>query len=162
MSAATRPPHRSPEAQIALENAFADMFANVPLHQLLGMQVVAQSPGKSQIRVDMQPGLLGNTLHQRLHGGVTATMLDAAGGFAICTAIAEKYSDEDFEQLGHRLARIGTIDLRIDYLHQAQGPCFIATGNVLRLGGRIASTQMTLTNHTGQLVATGAGAYVVS
>ena len=39
---------------------------------------------------------------------------------------------------------------------------FVATGRILRLGGRIASTQMTLENDAGELIATGAAAYIVS
>ena len=160
---ATPPPvHRSAAAQAALEKALTDGFAAVPFHHLLGLEVIRQTPNSSQIRVKMRPDLMGNVLHRRLHGGVTATILDAAGGFSICVAMAEKFCDEDMEQLSHRFARIGTIDMRIDYLHQAQGATFIATGTVLRLGGRIASTHMSLANEQGDIVATGAAAYIVS
>ena len=61
-----------------------------------------------------------------------------------------------------RFGRIGTIDLRTDYLSQGIGKKFTATGRVTRLGGRIASVQMTLENETGQLIATGCASYVVS
>gem|GEM_PF-6851848 len=56
---------------------------------------------------------------------------------------------------------IGTIDLRVDYLQQGQGHSFSAKAHVMRLGGRIASTQMTLENEAGNLIATGSAAYAV-
>lgn len=160
---ATPPPlHRSAEQQAILEEALASSFARIPFHQLLGFEVVKQTPEYSQVLVRMRPDLIGNATHSRLHGGVTATLLDATGGFAICVAMAEKFCDEDFEQLGHRYARIGTIDLRVDYLRQAQGQSFLATGKILRLGGRIGSTQMTIENEAGELVSIGTAAYIVS
>jgi acyl-coenzyme A thioesterase PaaI-like protein len=42
------------------------------------------------------------------------------------------------------------------------GSSFIATATISRLGGRVGSTQMALHNDQGLLIATGAGAYVVS
>ncbi|MBX3634092.1 MAG: thioesterase family protein, partial [Rubrivivax sp.] len=65
-------------------------------------------------------------------------------------------------QVMHRFSRMGTIDLRIDFLRQGLGRHFVASAQVLRLGGRIGSTQMRLANDEGVLIATGAAAYVVS
>jgi acyl-coenzyme A thioesterase PaaI-like protein len=61
-----------------------------------------------------------------------------------------------------RFARMGTIDLRIDYLRQGIGRHFDAFAEVTRLGGRMGSVQMRLVNDEGLLIATGAGAYIVS
>jgi len=61
-----------------------------------------------------------------------------------------------------RLGRIGTIDLRVDYLHQGIGRSFHASAKVMRLGGRIASVRMELLNDANLLIATGTAAYVVS
>jgi uncharacterized protein (TIGR00369 family) len=57
---------------------------------------------------------------------------------------------------------IGTIDLRVDYLRQGRGQYFIATGRVVRLGGRVAVVHMDLVNDTAKQIATGSGAYIVS
>jgi uncharacterized protein (TIGR00369 family) len=97
-----------------------------------------------------------------LHGGVISATLDATGGNAVLLAIAEKHADETADQVMHRFARIGTIDLRIDYLRPGLGTHFIASAEVTRLGGRVASVQMRLENDTGLLIATGAAAYIVS
>ena len=47
-------------------------------------------------------------------------------------------------------------------MQQGIGKKFTATGRVNRLGGRIASVQMTLENETGLLIATGGASYVIS
>jgi uncharacterized protein (TIGR00369 family) len=57
---------------------------------------------------------------------------------------------------------MSTIDLRIDYLRPGVGTSFVATAAVTRLGGRIGSTQMRLTNDQGIVIATGSAAYVIS
>jgi len=57
--------------------------------------------------------------------------------------------------------KMGTIDLRIDYLHPGRGKYFIATGKVARLGSRVAVTHMTLENDEGEQIATGSAAHMI-
>ena len=61
-----------------------------------------------------------------------------------------------------KLSKLGTIDLRIDYLRQGIGDFFTAHAEVLRLGSRVASTRMEFRGADGTLIATGAAAYIVS
>ncbi len=131
-------------------------------NELLGFKVESLDPTAPRISFAMRQELIGHFQHGRLHGGVIATVLDTVGGLAATVAIAEKFNGESTEQVSHRFGRIGTIDLRTDYLHQGIGRKFTATGRVSRLGGRIASVQMTLENETGQLIATGCASYVIS
>jgi uncharacterized protein (TIGR00369 family) len=65
-------------------------------------------------------------------------------------------------QVMQRFSKMGTIDLRVDFLRQGLGRQFTAHAEVTRLGGRIGSTQMRLLNDEGTLIATGAAAYVVA
>ena len=58
-------------------------------------------------------------------------------------------------------AKPATIDLLIDYLRPGRGNFFIATGRVVRLGGRVAVAHMELVNDTGDQIATGSAAYIV-
>lgn len=153
---------RSAEAQKAIETAICASFEEMAFHAHLGFKVKKLSPNEVQIELAMLPALIGTALHQRLHGGVIASVLDAAGGFAICNAVVEKFCDETIEQLGARFLRVGTIDMRVDFLRQGVGKRFIAAGKVIRLGGRIATTQMALTNDHGELIASGTASYVVS
>jgi len=62
----------------------------------------------------------------------------------------------------HRLTRIGTIDMRVDYLRPGMGRHFVGNCEITRLGGRVGSTQMRLHNDDGLLVATAAASYIVS
>jgi uncharacterized protein (TIGR00369 family) len=163
MNATTTHPRRSSAEQERLETALRDVFEHkLCFNELLGFKVESLDPEAPQISFAMRPDLIGHYLHGRLHGGVIATVLDTVGGLAATVAIAEKFNSESTEQVAHRFGRIGTIDLRTDFLHQGIGKKFTATGRVTRLGGRIASVQMTLENETGVLIATGAAAYVVS
>ncbi|MFN4326076.1 MAG: thioesterase family protein [Azonexus sp.] len=157
------PPRRSAAEQARLEASLRDVFEHkLCFNELLGFRVESLDPLAPQISFAMRKELIGHFLHGRLHGGVIATVLDTVGGLAVTVAIAEKFNNETTEQVAHRFGRIGTIDLRTDFLSQGIGKKFTATGRVIRLGGRIASTQMTLENEAGVLIATGGGAYVVS
>ena len=89
-------------------------------------------------------------------------MLDATAGFALMCALADKHRDEPAEQIVQRFLRLGTIDLRVDYLRQGIGERFHASARITRLGGRIGSAQMTLVNEAGALIATAAASYVIS
>jgi uncharacterized protein (TIGR00369 family) len=70
--------------------------------------------------------------------------------------------DEAPEARLHRFAKLGTIDLRVDYLRQAIGPVFHARAEVLRLGSRVASTRMEFLDAQQRLLSTGSAAYIVS
>ena len=163
MTATANLPRRSADEQARLESMLRDMFEHrICFNEVLGFHVESLDPGAAVISFAMRPDLVGHYLHGRLHGGVISTALDTVGGFVVTVAIGEKYASESAAQVAHRFGRVGTIDLRIDYLHQGIGKKFTATGRITRLGGRIASVQMTLENETGLLMATGAGSYIVS
>lgn len=154
---------RSLAEQSRLDALFHQIFEqSIAFHQVLGFQLASLDPAAPALSFSMRPDLIGHFTHGRLHGGVIATALDAAAGLAVIVGIAEKFAHETADQVAHRFGRVGTIDLRTDYLHQGIGKTFTATGRLTRLGGRIASVQMTLTNETGQLIATGSASYVIS
>lgn len=155
-------PRRSAEEQARLDAALTDLFERrITFNQVLGLRVTQLAP-QVQLAFEMRPELVGHYLYGRLHGGVISATLDATGGFALMVAIGEKHFDETSEQVMHRFARMGTIDLRIDYLRQGLGQRFVASAEVTRLGGRVGSTLMRLVNEQGTLIATGAAAYMIS
>ena len=124
----------------------------ISFNQVLGLKVESMVPGDVRMRLDMRPELIGHYSYGRLHGGVISATLDAMGGFALMVAIGEKHADESMQQVLHRFAKMGTIDLRVDYLRPGIGTHFIASAEVTRLGGRIGSTQMRLVNDQGVLL----------
>jgi uncharacterized protein (TIGR00369 family) len=163
MNAPAAPPRRHPEEQCRLDAALVDLFQRrVSFNQALRLEVTSIAAPSPRIRFAMRPELVGHYLYGRLHGGVISATLDVMGGLALMVALGEKHADENTEQVLHRFARMGTIDLRVDYLRPGIGEFFVASAEVTRLGGRIGATQMRLENDAGTLIATAAAAYVIS
>ena len=61
-----------------------------------------------------------------------------------------------------RFARLGTIDLRVDYLRAAIGPHFTQRAQVLRLGSRVATVRMEFLSAKDELLSVGTASYIVS
>ena len=113
-------------------------------------------------RLDMKPDLVGHFAYNRLHGGVISAALDAIGGSACMAALGSRYIDESVNQRLAHFMKMGTIDLRVDYLRPSIGERFVLRAEVLRLGSRVGSTRMEFMAEDGKLLATGNGAYMVS
>jgi uncharacterized protein (TIGR00369 family) len=146
-----------------LEAALVELFEHrITFNQVLGLKIDAARSGDVRARVAMRPELVGHYSHGRLHGGVTAAVLDALGGLALMVAITERFPSDNTLQVMQRFSKMGTIDLRVDFLRQGLGAHFIASAEVTRLGSRIGNTQMRLLNDHGSLIATGSAAYVIA
>jgi uncharacterized protein (TIGR00369 family) len=130
----------------------------IPFNRVLGLRIDSLDPEAPRLRFDMRPELVGNPVRQILHGGVISATLDVVGGLAI--ALASLAGKAEATPARH-FPNIGTIDLRIDYLRPGRGKYFVATGRVVRLGGRVAVVHMELVNDTGEQIATGSAAYIV-
>lgn len=134
----------------------------IRFNQLLGLHIDTLEADRVSAHIAMRPELLGHFTHQRLHGGVISATLDAIGGLAVMAAIGARHMDEPVDARLARFGKLGTIDLRIDYLRPATGPQFAIYATVLRLGSRVASTRMEFLDSQGKLLSTGAAAYIVS
>lgn len=135
----------------------------ITFNQVLGLKVVSVEPLKSRAQILMRPELVGHYAYQRVHGGVISAGLDAMAGFAVMAAIGAHHREEAPAQRLARFAKLGTIDLRVDYLRPGIGSHFTLQAEVLRLGSRVASTRMEFLGPDGTtLVATGAATYIVS
>lgn len=141
------------EAEIG--RAFEQM---IPFNRVLGLKVDSLDLKAPRLRFDMRPELVGNPVRQILHGGVISATLDVVGGLAIALA---SLADKAEATPPRHLPNIGTIDLRVDYLRPGRGRYFVATGRVVRLGGRVAVVHMELVNDTGEQIATGSAAHIV-
>jgi uncharacterized protein (TIGR00369 family) len=157
------PPAPAIEFEPEFMAALIQMFdQSIPFNQVLGLKITSLKPERVVGRIAMKPELIGNFSHQRLHGGVISAGLDSMAGLAVMAAIGARHMDEPPAQRLQRFAKLGTIDLRIDYLRPATGPGFELQAEVMRLGSRVASTRMEFLGADGTLLATGAGAYIVS
>ena len=134
----------------------------IPFNRALGLKITRLQPEHVAARIDMKPDLVGHFAHNRLHGGVISAGLDAIGGLAVMAAIGGRHMAETAAQRLQRFGKLGTIDLRIDYLRPGIGAQFELRAQVLRLGSRVASTRMEFLGADGKLLASGAAAYIVS
>ena len=134
----------------------------IVFNQVLGLKITSLLPTQVRARIDMKPELIGHYAHHRLHGGVISAGLDAMGGLAVMAAIGARHMDETPAQRLHRFGKLGTIDLRVDYLRPGIGEYFELRAEVMRLGSRVASTRMEFLGADGKLLSTGTAAYIVS
>jgi uncharacterized protein (TIGR00369 family) len=77
------------------------------------------------------------------------------------TSILEKMQGQSLEDIAQRITKIGTIDLRVDYLRPGRGDSFRATSTIMRAGNKVAVTRMELHNHKDLLIAVGTGTYII-
>lgn len=148
-----------PEFVAGLKSIFED---KIVFNRVLGLKIVELSPERVSARIDMRPELVGHFSYNRIHGGVISAGLDAMGGLAVMVAIGARHMDEPPGQRLHRFAKLGTIDLRVDYLRPGIGEYFELSAEVMRLGSRVASTRMEFRAADGKLLSCGSGAYMVS
>ena len=73
---------------------------------------------------------IGDPNRPALHGGLLSTIADAAGGLAV------------FSRLPDLSDRASTVDLRVDYLRPGLLEDLYCDAEVLRLGNRVAVTEM--------------------
>ncbi|ABC27716.1 uncharacterized protein, possibly involved in aromatic compounds catabolism [Hahella chejuensis KCTC 2396] len=145
-----------------IETITAYFNEHIPFNRLVGIKVREVSKEKVVLGLEMKPELVGNTFQNILHGGVTATLLDVAGGLVATISIIERLTEIDPKEVQRKLRRLGTIDMRVDYLRPGRGAFFVASASVIRHGQSIAVTRMELINDREQTIALGTATYTVS
>jgi len=135
----------------------------VPFNQVLGIRITEFNHQLAEIRFAWQPQLVGNPIKQILHGGVTASALDFAGGVVCAASIIERLELDKLsaEAIHESLAKMGTIDLRTDFLRPGRGKEFITTAKIIRSGNKVAVARMEMHNELGDHIAFGTGTYMV-
>jgi uncharacterized protein (TIGR00369 family) len=134
----------------------------IVFNRTLGLKITSIEAHQVCARIDMRNELVGHYSYNRIHGGVISAGLDAMGGLAVMAAIGVRHRSESIEARLQRFAKLGTIDLRVDYLRPGIGQHFGLRAEVMRLGSRVASTRMEFLAADGKLLSTGSAAYIVS
>lgn len=117
-----------------------------PLQTHLGIEMTAWSDGAATVELPIQP-FLGN--RQGLpHGGIHATLLDTAMGYAGCHT-----GDPGRKQ------NALTLSLTVNYVGQAKGTRLIASGHKTGGGAKTYFAEGRLTDDQGTLVATATGVF---
>ncbi len=161
------PHHITPPADVQFEDEFITGVKKIfeemiVFNRMLGLKISEVTPTRVKGRIDMRNELVGHYAYNRIHGGVISASLDALGGLAVMAAIGARHMNESPTQRLQRFAKLGTIDLRIDYLRPGIGEWFELRAEVMRLGSRVATTRMEFLGADGKLLSTGSAAYIVS
>lgn len=140
-----------------------DIFERkIVFNEFLRFAVTSVRYDRVTARMFHRPEFVGHFSYNRLHGGVICAGLDNMGGLAVMAAIGARHMGEPPERRLSRFLKLGTIDIRIDFLRQATGSHFDLMGEVVRLGSRLATSRMECRSAGGELVATGCASFVVS
>jgi uncharacterized protein (TIGR00369 family) len=133
----------------------------MPFNRLLDIRIPTLTLTDIQVRIDMRQELIGNFIREILHGGVISSVLDLTGGLVASMELLKHMEGLEMEEIGKRMAKVGTIDLRVDFLRPGKGAYFLATGTILRKGSKVAVVRSELCNDQKVLIAAGTGTYLV-
>ena len=139
-----------------------DVFdQQLPFNRFLGLNVHRDNFEKATITLNWQDNLMGNPYQKILHGGVTAAILDTVGGLMAMLYVAKDLDNLTAPEFHHRVGRIGTIDMRVDYLRPGKGEQFTATAEMIRKGNKVAVCRMELHNEQQTHIAFGTATYML-
>ncbi len=116
------------------------------LGDALGMVTEAREPGKSRMRLDVDPKW--HNPNGVLHGGVIYTMVDYSMG----AAVQPNLPDGEF---------CSTIEAKINYLASVREGTLTVETEVVKQGRNIAFTESKVRDDNGRLVATGSGSMFI-
>ncbi len=112
-------------------------LAASPFSAHLGLQVVEWSPGRAVVSLEITDSLKNR--RGDAHGGVTATLLDAALGIA-CQSHSNEWKSE------------GTVTLNVQFIEPARGT-LRAEARLLRAGRTVAFVEGEVRDQSGTIVA---------
>jgi len=123
----------------------------IPFNKFLGVQVLGMEPGRVELQIPWRDELIGDPVRGAIHGGVISTLADTAAGLAVWGA------------LENPVARVSTIDLRVDYLRPGRAEALIAEAVAVRVGRSVGVADVRLFHPSarGDTVATGKGVYAI-
>lgn len=117
-------------------SAHADLIEffeqQIAFNKALGMKVASLEDGACRLVVPYDPQLIGDPFRPALHGGVLSALADAAGGLAV------------FSRVDYPRRRVSTVDLRVDYLRPGRAEALHCDAHVVRVGNKVAVTNMVL------------------
>ncbi len=121
-----------------------------PFNNWLKLGIESLGDGSARLVLPWSDLLIGDPIAKRIHGGILAALIDAAGG-ASCMSLLSK------------LDSISTIDLQINYLEPGYESEFYCDAKALRVGKRVGTARMEVYSRLDPkhptLVAVGTGVY---
>lgn len=116
-----------------------------PFHRWLRLKAIMVTREQIEIALPWREEFVANTAIEATHGGVLAALIDLTGLYAIRAAGGIVNA---------------TADLRVDYHRPATRGTIHARGTVVKLGRRISTADVRVTDGSQVLVASGRGAYL--
>jgi uncharacterized protein (TIGR00369 family) len=117
-----------------------------PFHQLLGIRLVRIHKDGVTIDCRLRPELLNAS--GVLHGGVTATLADAAVGMAITQRVG-------------RAGAATTVEMKLNYLRPVRGRRVTARARLLRMGSTLCIGRVDMFDDAKELVSTALVTYML-
>ena len=121
-------------------SAIFNQVNTCPYFELLSMKISELEMGRSHLEVDVQEKHLQP--YGIVHGGVYASLVDAAGFWAA-------YTQQEGSQ------GLTTVEMKLNYLAPAQSGRFLATGKCIKCGSRICLSEASVVDGQGKLLAHG-------
>ncbi len=124
----------------------------IPFNRMLGVELRAYDPEEGSVTLALPLGgdHVGNVVRKAPHGGVVASLVDAAAGAAAAIRVEPE-----------ALSSVATIDMRVDFLEPAEGDVLLAEAAVARAGARVVVVRTDVRDRDGTLVAIGTSAFRV-
>lgn len=116
-----------------------------PFNAWLALRAVSASPDGVMFELQARQEFVSTPERQIVHGGVLASLLDAAAIYAVITATGCLQT---------------TVDLRVDYHATAAVGLLRARGTLVRLGKTLSCSDARVEDKTGKLVASGRGTFL--
>jgi acyl-coenzyme A thioesterase PaaI-like protein len=138
---------------------------DMPFNRELGLELKHLDGDSAELTFTNQTRLVGNAAQKILHGGVIAAVLDVAAGLVCVTSSLIRRDKPDHplleDEMRQRLSKMGTIDLRVDYLRPGRGEVFTASAKLIRAGNKVSVARVDLHSDSGVHIATANATYLV-
>ncbi len=145
-----------------LMSVVRDMFERrIAFNRMLGLEILSIGGDEASVRLTMREEFVGNYARGIIHGGVISSALDATAGLVAYASLARDASNMSREERLARFSRVGTIDMRVDFLRPGRGSYFIASARTLRKGSRVAVIHTEMHDEKGEMIASGTCTYMV-
>jgi uncharacterized protein (TIGR00369 family) len=120
------------------------LITRAPFHQWLGIEVTAVSDEGIELTARWREEWVVNPERRYTHGGVLAALVDLTADWAMLKKVGRP---------------VPTIDLRVDYHSAAMPGDLTCRGKIVRLGGQFSSSEASIFDAQGKLLASGRGTY---
>jgi uncharacterized protein (TIGR00369 family) len=126
---------------------------HIPFNRHLGVTLERLNKPELEVEValNLRPEHIGNSVRQMPHGGLLATLVDAASGTAAALTL------DDILQA----PSLATVDMRVDYLKPARGKRLTAVSRVMRSGRSVVVVRTDVFDDDGTLVVLGTSTFAV-